>query len=556
MNGQEKDLKARRVPSNSSQVTDDEERPELSALLTRAWDLVKPWEPRWYSFTKTLQDAPRNQGRVDMMKSLELGHLVAVKRMPNSWIQTDPHTFRRLHPKSSELPWLDIAIVDFLSQKDFPFVCRLMGVFHDNVYTYVVSELATEGDLFNWKGFTLPPGPDREKMLKPLVQQVSSALQVLHSYGIGHQDVSLENILMTKGDDGAPPRAKLIDFGMATLGRFGSCKLPRGKVMYQAPEMNRADVEEYDGFLADAFAFGVVIFSLAAHDYPWSATSPPPGTGRERKSRGQCQLFAYVRQNGMRRFLEKRVAKEKPECHLIDILSPELADLLVGLLTMDPSRRLTFGEDCYESGRLSLWGSSYVDAENSFVRQRSSCSSSSDRPPVGFTIHNLDEPMQPPYRATKAHDTQAKTVPEPPYPTADDAGKTTGMDAGNGIACPGAGAAQKSPAQSTTASESGAAPPGGRHKRPDEAVEDDAVPVTKVDKDSTAVPCAFRGVEGGSCPKAAVPSNGAAGYPAACDEHSEDFQPPPGKLVLSHQRVNHCFPRGWLAHLCPALRHN
>merc|ERR1719199_816037 len=95
-----------------------------------------------------------------------------------------------------------------------------------------------------------------------------------------HRDISLENILLTSsGKDN--PSVKLIDFGMASTGRIFR-NSPRGKASYEAPEMRNGG--EYDAFLSDSFAAGVVVYGLLLKDYPWLSTKP-----------GQCKRFELIK---------------------------------------------------------------------------------------------------------------------------------------------------------------------------------------------------------------------------------------------------------------------
>ena len=100
----------------------------------------------------------------------------------------------------------------------------------------------------------------------PIVGQIFTAVCWLHDLGVAHRDLSLENILLT--DNGGSMQVKLIDFGMSTTQRVCKREL-RGKQSYQAPEMHGP---EYDAFLADEFALGVVLFAMAVQDYPWTST--------------------------------------------------------------------------------------------------------------------------------------------------------------------------------------------------------------------------------------------------------------------------------------------
>lgn len=187
-------------------------------------------------------------------------------------------------------------------------------------------------------------------------RQMFSAVAWLHDLGICHRDLSLENILLQKsadsGSDGL--QVKLIDFGMSTLQRH-TCNEIRGKQSYQAPEMHRKD-EDYDGFLTDVFALGVVIYCLASQDYPWQSTQP-----------GGCQLFSYVSLKGFRAFLERRKLRKGSGERLIEVFTTPFVDLVAGLTALSPVERFTVGEQCWTqpsapaTQRTAVWDLAWLD---------------------------------------------------------------------------------------------------------------------------------------------------------------------------------------------------
>jgi len=233
-----------------------------------------------------------------------------------------------------------------LNNINFPNVCEFMGVYRDLEHTYVVSSLATEGDLFSWCEQEPQPGRAREARMKPLILQIFSAVRWMHDLGVAHRDLSLENILLT--DVGAGElQIKIIDFGMCTLSRTCRGEV-RGKQSYQAPEMHLD--AEYSAFLTDEFAIGVTMFAMAAQDYPWTSTKP-----------NTCQLNQYVETFGFRKFLEKRKLRKGSGAYLIQVFSPALVDVLDGLLQKKPSSRFDLGESCFDqSDRSCVWDCSWV----------------------------------------------------------------------------------------------------------------------------------------------------------------------------------------------------
>ena len=68
-------------------------------------------------------------------------------------------------------------------------------------------------DLFDYlqaRDFNL--GEDR---VREIAFQIAKGVKYLHSYGIVHRDLKLENIMMTDNSDRAIP--KIIDFGLSKI---------------------------------------------------------------------------------------------------------------------------------------------------------------------------------------------------------------------------------------------------------------------------------------------------------------------------------------------------
>jgi len=317
----------------------------VEASMDRLGADVRPWDKGSMTFVTQLQEALRNHGHVDLMKT-DTKQRVAVKRMPTSWVRAGPKDFREQYPTASEQPWFDMGVVSYLNDIGFPYVCKLGGVFRSSDETFVVSSFCTEGDLFSWcdRDSIPPTSINRERVMMPLVTQMIAAIRYLHDLGIAHRDLSLENIMVTKAPH-TDTLIQIIDFGMATLSRTVRREV-RGKQSYQAPEMHTES--EYDTFLADIFALGVVIFAMAAQDYPWTST----------KRKG-CQLFEYVAQHGLRRFLEKRrVRKGDGNEFLIHALSPQFTQTIEAMLQIKHMQRACLGERCFTGdgrNRANVW---------------------------------------------------------------------------------------------------------------------------------------------------------------------------------------------------------
>eukprot|EP00428_Durinskia_dybowskii_P029371 CAMPEP_0170247660 /NCGR_PEP_ID=MMETSP0116_2-20130129/23619_1 /TAXON_ID=400756 /ORGANISM="Durinskia baltica, Strain CSIRO CS-38" /LENGTH=396 /DNA_ID=CAMNT_0010498541 /DNA_START=176 /DNA_END=1366 /DNA_ORIENTATION=- len=323
---------------------------DLEAVVQKVGAGVEEWDSARIVLEKPLQDAARNHGRVLLMKDTREGNrLMAVKQMPNRWMRLSPKDFNDQYPTASEKPWEDIAYVAYLGTVGFPYVCEFYGIFRSPKETFVASQFCSGGDLFGWCDHpSVPPvGQERESVMLPIVGQIFDGVCWLHDLGIAHRDLSLENILL----QGQPTDAKvkLIDFGMTTLQRMVTNQI-RGKDSYQAPEVHSDG--EVDTFLGDNFALGVVMFAMAAHDYPWTCTK-----------RGKCQLFEYVSAFGFRRFLEKRRSRKKKDEFLCTIFSSDFVDVLDALLKFDPKHRACVGEATFvqkKTDRKNVWEMTYL----------------------------------------------------------------------------------------------------------------------------------------------------------------------------------------------------
>lgn len=281
----------------------------------------------------------RNDGDVQLIRDTEHRQMVAVKRMPNKWICKSHEEFLRAHLGETEFPWQDIGCTQFLNSVDYKYVCKLYGVFRDESNTWVMFTYAPGGDLFDLALAGRPAGKNREESFAPLVPKLCSAIKTLHELGICHRDISLENVLLN--GNGPDANICLIDFAMASRDRMFK-SIVRGKPSYQAPEMHERGTE-YDAFLSDTFAAGVVVYCLFLGDYPWMSTKP-----------AACMHFEYFKKHGFRSYCSKRKVRGSSR-KILDCISESLFKLLNGLLSLDPHTRLTLGEAQHGPRRRSVW---------------------------------------------------------------------------------------------------------------------------------------------------------------------------------------------------------
>mmetsp|Transcript_64256 Transcript_64256/g.199342 ORF Transcript_64256/g.199342 Transcript_64256/m.199342 type:complete len:579 (-) Transcript_64256:514-2250(-) len=298
---------------------------------------VLPWVPGQFETVETLQKSALCHGRVDLMRNVWEGGFAVVKRLPSSFSKSGAAEFESANPDAPERPWFDLGLTRYLNGLGFPYACEALGAYQDEVHTYFATVCATGGDLFAWSQQAPCPGPRREAAMQPIAEQVLTAVRWLHDLGISHRDISLENVVLDPRE-GERMQVKLIDFGMATLSRRCYKGKLFGNPSYCAPEMYLA--KEYDAFLSDAFAVGVLIYCLAASIYPWASTRP-----------GDCSFFTVYCTLGFRRLLQQQKLQECRGLCLAEIFSDPLIVSLQGLLAPLPNNRLTLGERAWDAGR-------------------------------------------------------------------------------------------------------------------------------------------------------------------------------------------------------------
>ncbi|KAK8850305.1 hypothetical protein M9Y10_018434 [Tritrichomonas musculus] len=99
---------------------------------------------------------------------------------------------------------------------------------------------------------------DKQERIEAIVD-ICSAMKEVHSAGIIHRDLKLENILLDEQN-----KVKVSDFGLCTLINLDSETMSRtqmtGTLKYMAPELlqERSDCNEK----VDVYAFGVVVFAI------------------------------------------------------------------------------------------------------------------------------------------------------------------------------------------------------------------------------------------------------------------------------------------------------
>lgn len=105
--------------------------------------------------------------------------------------------------------------------------------------------------------------------------QVAGALQAAHDLGIVHRDLKPDNIMLTRGRDGADA-VKVVDFGIAkAAGGEGGQKVTRTGLVVGTPEFMSPEQlagDPLDG-RSDVYSLGLVFFNMLTGTLPFPADS-------------------------------------------------------------------------------------------------------------------------------------------------------------------------------------------------------------------------------------------------------------------------------------------
>ena len=206
---------------------------------------------------------------------------------------------------------------------DHPFICKLYETVRDKEGQKValVMEYCAGGELFDRLS---TEGKCTEEEASLIMAELLDALSYMHSKGIVHRDVKPENVCFVakdRGDDAAPGSGpasiRLVDFGYAAVVQPDAAYGPDwcGTPKYVAPE--QVSSTGYESTAPDLWAAGVVLYIMLCGFPPWSASGGP-------------ELFEQIEH-----------AQYSFPSPWWDTVSEDAKQLLRGLLTVDPTQRLT-----------------------------------------------------------------------------------------------------------------------------------------------------------------------------------------------------------------------
>jgi serine/threonine protein kinase len=248
----------------------------------------------------------------------------AVRRHDSSLV-----ALKAIHQKLSQREDFkrEINALNILSKPGNSHVCRLYDQHQDADFFYVTMELIGGADLFEHLS---KKGPFSEQDASKFLRQLAEALSYIHSKGLVHADLKLENLMMDSWDkDNA--KLKVVDFGNTvfvdacdeSLNTFGT-------VAYSPPEMlQRNKKTNHPTAAVDMFAAGVIMYICLTGSHPFDATGESSNE----------EIAEAILNSSKEGFLDKSVFGERTRG-----LSPSSIDLIRRLLHPVPDKRMTSKE--------------------------------------------------------------------------------------------------------------------------------------------------------------------------------------------------------------------
>nr|AJE75846.1 autophagy related protein 1 isoform B [Spodoptera litura] len=220
--------------------------------------------------------------------------------------------------KASEILVKEIKILRELTALHHTNLVAMHDCMDSNSYVYVVMEYCNGGDLADYLQANRLLS---ESTIRLFLRQLAEAMRAIHAKGIVHRDLKPQNILLTHNV--APPRTphaseitlKIADFGFARFLEEGNMAVTLcGSPMYMAPEVIMS--LKYDA-KADLWSLGTIVYQCLTGKAPFQATTP----------------------HELKAFYENSVDLQPK---MPAGTSPELCNLLIGLLRRNPRERMPF----------------------------------------------------------------------------------------------------------------------------------------------------------------------------------------------------------------------
>ena len=210
----------------------------------------------------------------------------------------------------------------------------LESVIADLNNVYILSPFRSGKDMMDW--ISIPNDMFQENHCKAFLKRTSSALAYLHSLGVSHNDLSMENFISSDGSNGLNGWVEnvcICDYGQSKLHAVCNNQfqpLPNvshlGKAQYCAPEINKGP---FYGFKVDVFQLAMTVL-YAICPQLWQDTSRRP----------HVKDFHHLRNENDILIVISMKLRYRPELQV----SGEFLQLLCKMLIASPDQRISMAE--------------------------------------------------------------------------------------------------------------------------------------------------------------------------------------------------------------------
>ena len=149
---------------------------------------------------------------------------------------------------------------DLVSRLDHPNIVKMLEIVLSSESVVIVMELIAGNNL---RGLLKSKGALTLSAAQTVFRQVVEAVAYLHSHGIVHRDIKVDNVMLENSGS-----VKLVDFGLSnTYKQSELLKTACGSPCYAAPEMIAG--KKYHGTNVDIWSCGVILFALICGYLPF-----------------------------------------------------------------------------------------------------------------------------------------------------------------------------------------------------------------------------------------------------------------------------------------------
>lgn len=259
-----------------------------------------------YILGSTLGEGEFGKVKLGWRKDGKVPNQVAIKLIKRDTIIKDSESETKVHREINSLKLLN-----------HPNIVSLVEVMKSGKYIGIVLEYASGGELFD---YILSHKFLKENIAKKIFGQLVSGVDYMHSKGLIHRDLKLENLLLDKHKN-----VIISDFGFVNSynkDKNDFMKTSCGSPCYAAPELVLTQ-SPYEAKKVDIWSLGIILYAMLAGYLPFD-DDPENEDGSD-----IVKLYHYIC---------------KTPLTFPEYISPLARDLLRKIIVPDPKKRMNIDD--------------------------------------------------------------------------------------------------------------------------------------------------------------------------------------------------------------------